>query len=331
MKRQYGQSMTEYLVVLGVTGAALLAATTDVNQLYQNVRGSYANQSSEMNRVQRYDNQAFRYNDKQPPGEDDQDDDPGAPVDGEIPEREYPPFIEDVYDADGNHIGIVKDGYLIDSRGEQVAICQRDNTGGCVFLDENGNVINLYNGASLVTRWVDDQGNELMLQALSNGNQVMGFAYLYNNKYYDAASLKLLDPQPTGLSASSTRKVQAYDNNGKAFLSGYEANGLIYSLSDVLSANGRTYTQAMTIAGELVTVDFNGQQPSAAWQKYKPCLVRPHNWSNGIANGDVVPGSFTGEFNSPTQINNFIATDTASCNGRSRVTLQPNGNWILTR
>ncbi|RRV26250.1 hypothetical protein EGJ23_12985 [Pseudomonas sp. o96-267] len=323
--------MTEYLVVLGVTGAALLAATTDVSQLYENVRGSYANQSSEMNKVQRYDNQAFRYSEVVRPGEGDEEEEPGPPIEPEIPEQEYPPFVEDVYDADGNHIGIVKDGYLIDSRGEQVAICQRDNTGGCVFLDENGNVIDQLNGASLVTRWVDDQGNELVLQALSNGNQVMGFAYLYNNKYYDAASLKLIDPQPTGLSASATRKVQTYDSNGKAFLSGYEVNGLIYGLDEVLTPASRDYSRAMTIVGELVSVDFNGQQPDAAWQKYKPCLVRPHGWSNGIANNSVVTGPHAAAFTAPPAGTNYINTESASCNGRTQVTLHANGNWILTR
>ncbi|TBV09022.1 hypothetical protein DNK34_03580 [Pseudomonas dryadis] len=322
--------MTEYLVVLGVTGAALLAASSDVSLLYDNVRGSYANQSSEMNKVQRYDNQAFRYSEADRPIENDEGD-PEDPVVEETPEQQYPPFVEEVYDANGNPIGVIKDGYLLDEQGNQVAICQRDNTGGCIFLDSQGNVIDLLNGASLVTRWVDDQGNELVLQALTSGGQVMGFAYLYNGKYYNATTLKLLNPQPTGLAAVNTRKVLTYDSDGKAFMSGYEANGLIYSASDVLSAEGSHYDRAMSISGELLTVDFATQQPDAAWQRFKPCLVLPHNWSDAIDSGDIVPASIKQQLDRPPAETSFIDADTSSCNGRTRVTRQLNGDWMLTR
>ena len=66
MKPQRGQSMTEYLVVLGVTGAALLLAGNDVERLFDNVRSSYKSYSSEMNKVQLYNNEAVRFLDPSP-------------------------------------------------------------------------------------------------------------------------------------------------------------------------------------------------------------------------------------------------------------------------
>ena len=66
MKPQRGQSMTEYLVVLGVTGAALLLAGNDVERLFDNVRSSYKCYSSEMNKVQLYNNEAVRFLDPSP-------------------------------------------------------------------------------------------------------------------------------------------------------------------------------------------------------------------------------------------------------------------------
>ena len=68
--RQLGQSMTEYMVVLGVTGAALLAATGDVTTLFDNVKRSYSTQSSEMNKVQHYDGYKVRFNENDAEDED---------------------------------------------------------------------------------------------------------------------------------------------------------------------------------------------------------------------------------------------------------------------
>src|SRR5690606_34922335 len=93
--RQLGQSMTEYMVVLGVTGAALLAATTDVSNLFDNVQRGYRTQSSEMNKVQQYDRYKVSFNANEP-GDGDYDDGDTPPADDtELPDvDEQLPSIE---------------------------------------------------------------------------------------------------------------------------------------------------------------------------------------------------------------------------------------------
>jgi hypothetical protein len=330
MRKQLGQSMTEYLVVVGVTGAGLLAATTDVSKLFDNVHRSYSTQSSEMNKVQIYSNPKLQENEvvREDDDGDDGDEIPDTPV--PVPEQEYPPYVESVFDEFGNLIGHVKDGYLVDASGEQVATCMRSASGQCSFVDANGNSV--FNGATTNTEWVDDDGKPLVLQALTNSaGQVMGFAYLYNGQYHDASSRKRLDPQPSGLTAVQTRPVISYDENGKAFSSGHAINGLIYSESSILSPAGKDFSTAMVASGELVGVVYQ-TAPSATWSQYKPCLVVPLGWSNNFSSGATLSAGEAANFNNPQPGTSYINSEAASCQGRSTVTLDSStSNWTLSK
>ncbi|WXL25583.1 hypothetical protein WG219_20160 [Ectopseudomonas mendocina] len=331
MRKQLGQSMTEYLVVLGVTGAALLAATTDVTELFDNVQDSYHTQSSEMNKVQLYGNPKFQTSTaiRDEGDGDDGDRSPETPVD--IPPPDYPPVITTVFDASGQAVGkLDRNNRLIDENGKEIAWCRPittpgPNYGQCEFVDtETGEVIDGYSTGS---EWADDDGNPLQLLALSRGNAVVGFAYLYNDNYYDAVSRKRLDPQPTNLTAVQTRPVISLDGNGKPFISGREANGFIYTESSV-QTDTQDFSKTKTIEGELVTVIFeNSQLPISEPKKYKPCVVTENNWSTGM-NSSLLNTFGLGDqlFLQPSS---YVDTSSADCRTSKTVVLKTDGNWEL--
>jgi hypothetical protein len=328
MKKQLGQSMTEYLVVLGVTGVGLLAATSDVSTLFSNVQQSYQTQSSEMNKVQIYSNPKLQQveTEREEGDGDDGEEVPNTPP--KNPDADYPPVLESVYDEFGNFIGYIKEGVLVDNKGKELATCVRDYSGQCKFVNADGDTI--YDGAITDPQWVDDDGKPLPLLALSKGGAVVGFAYLYNDKYHDASTRKRLSPQPTNLSAVQTRRISSYGEDGKPFFSGYEANGLIYSEGTVLSGNTQDFSTAKKIEGELVSVEFaDSSRPSNEPKKYKPCVVAKHNWSTSIPAGTNVAG-FIGDplFANPSS---YIDTTSAGCNGRHTVRLEANGSWTLLK
>ncbi len=320
--------MTEYLVVLGVTGAGLLAATSDVSALFANVQQSYQTQSSEMNKVQIYNNPKLQIieTEREEGDGDDGEDVPNTPPNN--PEADFPPVLESVYDQSGNFIGYVKDGVLVDNNGKDLATCVRDFSGQCTFVGADGKPI--YDGAVTDAQWVDDDGKPLPLLALSRGGAVVGFAYLYKDKYHDASTRKRLSPQPSNLSAVQTRRVSSYDADGKPFSSGYEANGLIYSESTVLSGNTQDFSTEKKIEGELVTVEFvDPSLPTNDPKKYKPCVVAKHNWSTSTSAGSNVPGLWGDPlFSNPSS---YIDTTSAGCNGRHTVRLETDGSWTLVK
>lgn len=328
MRKQLGQSMTEYLVVLGVTGAGLLAATSDVSTLFANVQQSYQTQSSEMNKVQIYNNPKLQIveTEREEGDGDDGEEVPNTPANN--PEADYPPVLESVYDQSGNFIGYIKDGMLVDNDGKELATCVRDFSGQCTFAGADGEP--LYDGAVTDAQWVDDDGKPLPLLALSRGGAVVGFAYLYKDKYHDAQTRKRLSPQPTNLSAVQTRRVSSYDGDGKPFSSGYEASGLIYSDSTVLSGNTQDFSSEKKIEGELVTVEFaDPTRPANNPKKYKTCVVAKNNWSTGTTVGDTVPGLLGNPlFTNPSS---FIDTTSAGCNGRQTVRLETDGSWTRVK
>lgn len=335
--RQFGQSMTEYLVVLGVTGAALLAATTDVTTLFDNVDRSYRTQSSEMNKVQLYNSQKVRFNENGASDEDFDDGDTPPPDNGALPDPALP-YIELVYDAQGNLLGEMKDGYLLDEQGNPLAFCKRTASGECVFVDENGNIV--FPGANTNPKWVDDDGNELSMKALTSGGKVYGFAYRYRNKFYSAADRKLLDPQPSGMTAKPMRKVMDLDANGVPQLTGYELDGQLYSLKAITQLKP-TFDKALDPEKEeLVSVAFT-TAPNTNWQGYKPCLVMPKDWNANIASNAQLTGAWEDKFNKPSQrlsiagiqgAGGFIDASAIECRGASTVTHDPaTGKWTLTK
>lgn len=335
--RQFGQSMTEYLVVLGVTGAALLAATNDVTTLFDNVDRSYRTQSSEMSRVQLYNSQKVRFNENGAPGENFDDGDTPPPHNEALPNPALP-FIELVYDTQGNLLGEMMDGYLVDEQGNPLAFCKRTESGECVFVDKDGNIV--FPGASTNPKWVDDDGNDLSMMALTSGGKVYGFAYLYRNKFYSAADRKLLDPQPSGMTAKPMRKVMDLDANGVPQLTGYELNGQLYSLTAATQLQPTFDKPLDPEKEELVSVVF-ATAPNANWQGYKPCLVMPKDWNANLASNAPLSGAWENKFNNPAQrlsiagirgAGGFIDASASECRGASTVTHDPaTGSWTLTK
>ncbi|KRW61326.1 hypothetical protein [Pseudomonas sp. TTU2014-080ASC] len=330
MKKQLGQSMTEYLVVLGVTGAALLAATTDVTELFGNVQDSYRIQSSEMNKVQIYGSPKFQTGTptRDEGDGDDGDDTPEVPVNN--PVADYPPVITTVFDSTGQAVGTLdRNDKLVDENGKEIAWCRRKtegpDVGQCEFVDlETNEVIPGYTTGS---EWADDQGNPLQLHALSRNGAVVGFAYFYNDNYYDAVSRKRLDPQPTNLTGVATRPVISLDENGKPFISGREASGYIYSEGSVQEST-QDFSQTKKIEGELVTLEYeNPQLPISEPNKYKPCVVTKNNWSTGTTSGMLNTFGFGDQlFLNPSS---YVDSSSADCNGGKTVRRLANGDWQI--
>lgn len=338
--RQLGQSMTEYMVVLGVTGAALLAATSDVTGIFDNIQRGYRTQSSEMNKVQHYDNYKVRFNANEGEGEDFDDGDTPPPDDTPLPSVDAQlPSIEFVYDKNGKPLGQMNGDTLVDAAGNILAWCQRTETGDCVFVDENGNIV--YGGASSNRVWVDENGKELPMMALTLGGKVYGFAYLYKNKYYSASDRKLLDPQPTGMNAKPMRRVVDLDSKGVPQTAGYELGGKLYSVKSTLELLPTFKNEISPEKEELVNVVFT-QAPTSKWEGYSPCLVMPLGWSDFVGNGVIPGGMWENKFNDPSQrlsiagikgAGGFVNGATASdCNGNTTVTHDPaTGKWTLQK
>jgi hypothetical protein len=340
--RQLGQSMTEYMVVLGVTGVALLAATTDVTQLFDNVHNNYRTQSSEMNKVQRYNNTKVRFNENDSEEGDYDDGETPDPDDTELPDVDAQiPSIEWVYDQSGNLLGKMDGDTLVDDNGNIIAWCERSNTGDCVFVDGQGNII--YGGASSNRQWVDENGKELPLMAMTSGGKVYGFAYLYKNKFYSANDRKLIDPQPTGFTTAPMRRVVELDANKVPQTSSYELNGRLYSLGHTLKKPDFT-NEVSSENRELVTVVFVNP-PNSNWANHSPCLVMPGGWNNSIANGSVLTPaqhqSLINKFNDPSirlgsdGVGGFInGASSSNCGGSSSVTYTYDpvlSYWTLTK
>lgn len=338
--RQLGQSMTEYMVVLGVTGAALLAATSDVTGIFDNIQRGYRTQSSEMNKVQHYDNYKVRFNANEGEGGDFDDGDTPPPDDEDLPPVDAQlPSIEFVYDKNGKPLGQMNGDTLVDAAGNILAWCQRTETGDCVFVDENGNIV--YGGASSNRVWVDENGKELPMMALTSGGKVYGFAYLYKNKYYSASNRKLLDPQPTGMNAKPMRRVVDLDSKGVPQTAGYELGGKLYSVKSTLELLPTFTKEINSEKEELVNVVF-AQAPTSKWEGYSPCLVMPAGWSDLQNNGGSVTGAWENKFNDPSLrlslpgfqgAGGFVNGATASdCNGKTTVTHDPaTGKWTLQK
>lgn len=341
---QIGQSMTEYLVVLGVTGAALLATTTDVVRIFDTVHDGYDNQSREMSRVQAYNNPKVRFNPNPAPEDVEDPSEPLPPYDGTdsdgnpLPEVDLQlPSIETVYDANGNQIGVMDGDRLIDSNGNGIGWCIRNQlTGDCVFQDEEGNP--LFPGASTVREYADDDKNPLSMMVLvatagPNQGQVVGFVYLKNNKYYSAKDGRLLDPQPTNVEAKPMRTVYDLDN-GKAQISGYEYQGKLFSIQETISPiNGDA---KLSQATELVNVVFV-TAPNEDWTGYQPCLVMPAGWNANLANGVLLDAAYVAKFNDPSirlssgSIGGFIKATAQNCGGASTVTYSNPNTWTLSK
>ena len=318
MKKQLGQSMTEYLVVLGVTGAALLLAGNDVERLFDNVRSSYKSYSSEMNKVQLYNNEAVRFLDPSPDdGFDDGQPESPPPTEPQQPVNDKLAALDEVYDANGVYVGRLANKKLIDSDGKEIG---RDDSVGLSqinLVDLNGQA--LYPGFSIRQVYVDSTGKPLVLQALANASgEVLGFAYLKDSKYYNAFTGNALSKQPQGLTPIPTRDVLPY-------AAGYEANGLVYAWDDALGMASSAFTSPRKIIGELVSL-YLTPATEAAWSKHSLCIVRPYGWAAEqvsplpAAGASVVIGSnvYT-QFSAPDAQVSYLDSAADACKARFSV------------
>lgn len=340
MKSQRGQSMTEYLVVLGVTGAALLLAGNDVERLFDNVRGSYKTYSSEMNKVQLYNNEAVRILDPspEPPFDDGQ---PVPPLpEPQLPANDKLASLDEVYDANGVYVGRLTNKQLIGSDGKAIGRDDSVDLTKINLVDLNGQV--LYPGFSTRQVFVDSNGKPLALQALANASgEVLGFAYLKGAKYYNANSGMALVKQPQGLTPIPTRDVLPYAADGKTPVAGYEANGLVYDWRDALFSSSSTFTSPLKITGELVSL-YLTPQTETAWSKHSRCIVRSHNWAAGAVTSLPAKGASVAigssvytQFSAPGNPLSFVDSTADACNARFSV-LQTNDpvmgvQWALRR
>ena len=340
MKSQRGQSMTEYLVVLGVTGAALMLAGNDVERLFDNVRGSYKNYSSEMNKVQLYNNETVRILEPSPEPPFDDGKPVPPPPEPELPVGDALAALYDVYDANGISLGRLVNNELIDASGNVIATYVLDALGHISLVDANGQV--LYPGFSISQVFVDSNGKPLVLQALANANgEVLGFAYLDRDKYYNAFTGKALVKQPEGLTPIATRDVLTYDADGKTFVAAYEAAGLVYARGDALASSSGTFTSASKIIGELVSL-YVTSTTEAALSKHSLCIVRSHNWAAGAVTSLPAKGasiaigsSVYTQFSAPDAQISYVQSTADACKARFSV-LQTNDpvngtQWSLRR
>jgi hypothetical protein len=342
MKTQRGQSMTEYLVVLGVTGAALMLAGNDVERLFDNVRGSYKTYSSEMNKVQLYNNETVRILEPSPEPPFDDGKPVPAPPEPESPGEDRLAEQNEVYDVNGLSLGRLVNNQLIDASGNVIATYAFDALGNSSLVDADGKV--LYPGSSFsISRvYVDSNGKPLVLQALANASgEVLGFAYLDSDKYYNALTGNALVKQPQGLTPIATRDVLAYDDKGKTFVLSYEAAGLVYAQSDALGMDSSTFTSPLKITGELVSL-YLTPTTEAAWSEHSLCIVRSHHWADGVnpqpAKGTSVPigANVYSQFSAPDAQISYVQSTADACNARYSVLQQVNNpdmtpQWSLRR
>ena len=333
--------MTEYLVVLGVTGAALLLAGNDVERLFDNVRSSYKSYSSEMNKVQLYNNEAVRFLDPSPDdGFDDGQPESPPPTEPQQPANDKLAALDEVYDANGVYVGRLENKKLIDSDGKEIG---RDDSVGLSqinLVDLNGQA--LYPGFSIRQVYVDSTGKPLVLQALANASgEVLGFAYLKDSKYYNASTGNALSKQPQGLTPIPTRDVLPYAADGRTPVAGYEANGLVYAWGDALGMASSAFTSPRKIIGELVSL-YLTPATEAAWSKHSLCIVRPYGWAAEqvsplpAAGASVAIGStvYT-QFSAPAAQLSYVKSTADDCKARFSVlqTTDPvtGAQWSLRR
>jgi hypothetical protein len=320
-KWQNGQSMTEYLVVLGVTGAVMVATMADVESIFEAMQDNYATQSREMNRVQLYDSHRVRFNEVVP-GEDydDGSTEPGEP-DIELPAASLPTGI---FDELGNLIGIQDGDRYVDKNGETIATC--DMTGLCV--DNNGNPVS-------VTP-IDSRDNALTLQALYDaGGNLLGFAYYMNGGYYHPGSYRPLT-LPAGVTVDKREPTNTlYVGDGKQ-AAGFETRGKIFGLASVYAQTTLGAGGISASAEQLLSVAYT--TPPTGWEGISPCVVMSNAQMADIdiiaVGGFSTPVATLGTSGKqaladPASLRN-VRTTAAACNAAKQATLYPGGHWVVS-
>lgn len=303
MRRQKGQSMAEYLVVLGVSGSILAALTlvpcSEANSakgciptMLDALHNNYAGYSAAIGDIQDYGDVEVAA----PPAEDDDDDEEdndeipgGGDDDGDTPQPETLGKVNQIYDANGNLMGVVQGTQIYDLEGNLI--------GDYVFNPETGEqtaVIDgeIVTGVSVVGVVVGKDGDPLEVKAFVVNGNLVGFGYVDDGKYYDALQGEETDKVPNGAEVRDTRVVKIRDSAGKISDFGYEVDGYIYSLAKVQVAN-ETYGSAKIPDAELVEMRLSQLTTIASWSGYSKCVARGLDWVNSELSGYPGSGDYT--------------------------------------
>ncbi|PYC25952.1 hypothetical protein DMO17_09810 [Aquipseudomonas alcaligenes] len=294
MRAQAGQSMAEYLVALGIGGSIIAALTLTpctvagsakgcVPTLIDALHNNYEGYSAAIGDVQDYGEVDVA---APPEDEGEVEDDDSIPGDGGNDDPTETPAeslnkVNYVYDDQGNVIGTVSGSTIYDLDGNVIGeYTYNEETGEQVAVVDGEEIT----GVSVGSIFVDEDGNEVPLVAIVVNNQVVGFAYENDGKYFDPLKGELTDDVPDGAQAATTRPVMVRDGSGQASLFGYEVDGYIYSLSKV-QVSGETYAAAKVPDGELVQMVLTQASTLISWSGYSRCIVRAVNWVDNELNG----------------------------------------------
>lgn len=324
MRAQRGQSMTEYLVALGIGGSIIAALTLApcepagttrgcVPALIDALHNNYEGYSAAIGAVQDYEDIAVA----DPPSGDgstseDNDSATGGGQDADTPtQAEALNKVNYVYDANGNVVGTVVGDVIYDADGNAIGTYTYNEETGEQVATINGEVIS---GVSTASVFVDDEGNEVALKAFVVNGHVVGFGYEVNGQYYEPLQGELTEAVPDDAVVADTRPVRVYDSSGNSSVFGYEVGGYIYSLAQVQVA-GETYRSVKSPDGELVQMTLTQSDTLSDWSGYSTCIVRSYDWVNseltlsGYSGSGVVSFDKTeddGSGNQVTTSNNAI-------------------------
>lgn len=302
MRTQRGQSMAEYLVVLGVGGSIIAGLTllpcdqahSDkgcIPTLLDALHNNYQAYSAALSDVQDYGHLAVAAPPDAAGGaqDDDQDDvDLGTAPPVDVGDEIATLQVQQLLDANGNVIGTVKKGRVYDANGKDIGEYNFDSATGIqtAIIDGKTTVVDLN------TVIVGSDGSPAILKAFVNSSgQVVGFGYYESSSYFDAASASKTKV-PTGTVAAPIRKVKIHGNNGLDSDFGYESGGYIYSLVTVLDPKN-DYSVPLIADGELVEMRLSEPSTASNWNAYSSCVVRPLNWVDNELNGYSGSGNFT--------------------------------------
>ncbi|OEC35698.1 hypothetical protein SAMN05216600_104208 [Pseudomonas cuatrocienegasensis] len=318
MRRQWGQAMAEYLVVLGVSGSLIAALTLLPCDEAQSSKGciptildalhnNYQSYSASLSGVQDYGQLAVAAppSSTPPASDDDSDDADQGEQTGETPDTATETLqVLEVADSTGKVIGTVQNGRVIDANGNDIGAYLYDvtNSTSTVVIDGQTVVV------SLNTPVIGSDGKAAVLKAFVNAQgQVVGFGYFEADRFYDAFRANKVGV-PSGTQAVAIRPVKTRDDKGNDQPYGYEAGGYIYSQLTVLTPQS-TYATSLVADGELLEMRFSEADTAGVWSDYSSCVVREPGWTRRELSGYAGSGNFT--FNKFDAINMSTSNHTA--------------------
>lgn len=339
MKRQRGQSMTEYLVALGAGGTLLTAMVVngDIQRVLDALHDNYRGYSAAISDIQDYGDVAVSapVNDSDGPVDDDGSSSGGDGNDDNAANGLSK--VNQIYDQDGNLLGTVQGDSIVDADGNVIGSYVYDATTG----EQKAVVSGVeYDNVSVVAVVVGDDGEALAVKAFVVNGEVVGFGYVQNGQYYDALNAEPTSQVPSGAQVVDTRAVTVRDTQGNESAFGYEVGGLVYSLAQVQNP-GETYSTAKQPDGELVEMRLTQSATQTNWSGYSTCVVRSVAWVNQELSGYPGSGSYTfakteqdSDGNTVTTTNNAVVESPTNNLGYITSADQGSagcgGRWILS-